>query len=750
MAIDFTNPQIADQFRQRAMSSGRSIDEIEDYITKRTRQQETSIYGSGELGKARLKLAAEGLKEDKVETTQEKVSGLGDFEKKIFNARVAGKEALTELQKGENVSGPIATRVQKIGEAFGKPTKGTVYRAKLATAASQLFNALAGTAQSDAELKRLEKMIPRDTDSEEVAMVKLQTMLDLLEKQSSYYGIPSLEEDDSFPSMGEEMPGLGSSPTLSISAMDQKIEEEKDLQPRLNLSGELAEPGDLIRGDDGGLQIFGEATESNIRKAGKSEVDNKLIKYLAESNFLPIAGSITGGIMGSGVASVGTGAAGAMVGKAGQQYFKELLDPDAQDLSDHARVILTEGMVDALFSGLTFGVLKGGKLIFKKTGSTIAKEGVEEVSEQAMKGLSESSLAKAKNIGKEYAESGLSKKAYNQSKKALQEYARKSIGVSKLSAFKKTWGVDWADYMLANVDELPKNTDDLARLARSTFSKASTDLTEILGRTSADPDEFISILNSTINNEAYLSPSGEKIFLSVDEKGVAALKDLMEDAKKFKAKGMDVPGEAINSFKKQMQRSFAGKPDISKKVTRKAATTTKEWIEKLPSSTKDQLRVKGANYEKAWAYLAEDIADKASTKEGSAALVSFTDALLFLKPKALLSKNIVEMFGGLNSLQRASLFKKSADILLNKASKEGGKEATKGTMRALLLLAQKTGITFDVSDELIKSVSRGAAIGEKALRPEQGLGEIPQLQESTPSPGVSLGAMSPEGAPLYK
>lgn len=308
MAYDFTDPNQQNEFRTKAQQLGKSSDEINSYIMKRRSQQEIQKYGLTSAGKA-----------DLPKTTGKKaLADLSDFEKKIVNARLSGQRALGVLNEGQEVSGPISTRLGAVGEFFGKPGKGTEYRSALNLASSQLFNALAGTTQSPAELKRLEKLIPKDTDQEATAKQKLTTLLEMLDTQAQAYGI--------------EIPEVGVSTETPTNTPEGISTSISYAPPTMNITGSLAREGDLVRGDNGKLSLYGSPDTSPVMKAideeSKSRVDYKLIKFLADSEFLPFAGSVIGGVSGVGIASVGTGAAGAVAGKAAQQALRELLDPD--------------------------------------------------------------------------------------------------------------------------------------------------------------------------------------------------------------------------------------------------------------------------------------------------------------------------------------------------------------------------------------------------------------------------------------
>lgn len=78
-------------------------------------------------------------------------------------------------------AGKLATIGGKIGDFFGAPSDSTTYRAQLELANGFIRKALLGSAQSDAELKKIEGLLPKPTDEKRVAQEKLEKLIPMLQ-----------------------------------------------------------------------------------------------------------------------------------------------------------------------------------------------------------------------------------------------------------------------------------------------------------------------------------------------------------------------------------------------------------------------------------------------------------------------------------------------------------------------------------------------------------------------------------------
>ncbi len=310
----------------------------------------------------------------------------------------------------------------------------------------------------------------------------------------------------------------------------------------------------------GGLDLTkldGLSFESTRKIKDGGAVDNKLINFLKDSEFLPIAGSIAGGFAGAGVASVGTGAAGAIAGKALQQGLKELDEPEEAELSDHAKVVLTEGLVDAAIGGVTFGLGKAGVLVLKKA----IKEPLEAF---------------------------------------LPKLVRRGLPTSptKLLGFKRSFGEDFAKKVVET--GIPESVETAFETGKAGLKQASVKLEKILSKAKpVKTSKLVSVLSEV--KPENISPN-----LAA---GVQEIDKWIDFVKGY---GDEVAASQVNTVKKGLQEAFGASLEVTKgakKMVAGASRKVRKFIEEFHPE------VAGTNKELRFNRLLKDAGEKQMTTE---------------------------------------------------------------------------------------------------------------------------------------
>lgn len=672
MAVNFLDPNQENQYRNKAIEAGYSISDIDSYVTKK----KESALEATKLGLDIKKQDVESLKIQKdildlQNGDQKDLSDLTDFEKKVVNARLAGQKALDILSEGSEVAGPITTRMGRLGEFVGMPGKGTEYRSAINLAAAQLFNALAGTAQSEAELKRLEKLMPKDTEQEATAMNKLNTLLGMLDDQAQVYGI--------------DLESATGNQDSSLLTPEEQVEMTADklieANPVVNDKGEIASPGDLITNDETGeMSIYGDPDfKGSVFKKTKygGSIDNSLVKFLAESSFLPIVGGVAGAILGSGFASIGTGAVGAATGKAAQQAMRELVDPEKYEMTDHAQAIVTEGVVDAIFAGVFFGVGalagKGVRMVLGRTAKEVAEEGVE----AATKGA-------AKEAGEEAFEYG-----------TAEGFVKKGLGLKskEIGSYRGSFGGNLVEEA---TEKGYKSLPDAAVISAKEGGEAVAKLNKLLSGKSVNPKNLVKVLDDV--EASFLDKSG-----NVKVGYERAIKQISRFKKEALSWGDSIPLKEVQSIKKRLQKSFSGSTSITtdtKEVMRLAAKKTRQFIEEFHPE------IAGTNKEIRFNYLIKEAAIKKLDNAMLRSIWRFHDLVTgIISPKLLVSNKALEIFvNQFDDLAKARLLNAG----LEQAVADGNRRGVSNILR----LMNKMGVSFSAAPGAkVRSGIRGAAAG---------------------------------------
>lgn len=665
MVTSFTNPLEAQKFRQDMIAKGYTPATVDQFVkTKTSNQRMASEIDSGLI-------ALTDLPQEQRRPIAMEMGNMGinpalrlDQEKAIDELRTVEtnlnklSEVYAKLPRVGIISGGSSAALSKItGGAYSPEYQEyDSLRQSVIGPLARTISAEVGVL-TDQDVKRAEGLIPKATDAPELAKRKLNNLRELLASQTSVRGGQQLSatpqyEDFAVP---EVMPGLPASP------------------------GEVFK--DPVTGK---LRIAGTPDDDKLFKIDKKSgvrIDNSLIRFLADSSFLPVAGALA-----AAPAGIVGGAGGAMAGKAAQQAMKELLDPDAQDLSDHARVIVTEGITDALLAGLTMGVAKVGSkgmkfVLERRAIGNMAKEGLEEVGEVAAKGavnLDEIPLRPGQNRATKLVRKGLGVTPQQELK-----YAQKTAGRSFA-----------ADVALERFGKLPGSGEEAVALGEEVFNRGMTRLDNALAGKSAETSKVVKILEDM--KKPYIRKSGKEALVMPGAKGaIAELDNHIEWIKSF---GEEIPLKELNIVKGDLQTAFGKGLEVSgtsNKIVAKASSQVKNYIEKFG------LDIKGANQEIIFGHMLKTHGAKNLTKDKAQALVSLGDYIVgsYNLPFLVLKKTL-QVFAG-DPLRQAKI--------ISEATKLAANTGNRAALRNILLAGQESGIPIELGSGLLREMYEGVA-----------------------------------------
>lgn len=622
MATNFGDPTQVAEFKEIALSRGKDPDRVNRFI--RRKRKEAQAISAVESGFIKPSAAIEEFGFG-ITPKLKAPAGFGlsaEEEKQALNLRTLESsvglltENLSQIKGRGPITGPIGTKVAQItGGALGiEFADFAALKDALVAPVARVISTEVGRL-TDQDIERAEKLLPSASDTPALAIKKLRNIARLINDKKAILGI---EELPSAPPalMQEQEEALPPAPPALAG------EIERGPKGELRLAGT---PEDLIKELTGGARFVDKNTP------GGGKVEGGLIQFLADSEFLPIAGSIVGGLAGAGVATLATGAAGAVAGKTLQQGLRELLDPDRQDLSDAARSIVTEGIVDAVFGGVFLGIGKGASLILKKTFGRGAQELTEAGAKLVRKGL--------------------------------------PIPPTKLTGFKRAFGVDFAQEVIER--GIPKTTREALETGTKGLQKANQKLGRLLKGKTAKTSEVIDILKAA---------KPEKVPPNL-RTGVAQIDEWIKFVKGF---GDEIPASELNKVKRGLQESFGRSLEVttgSKRLVTRTSSKVRKFIEDLHPE------IKGTNKEIRFNQLLRGAGEKAVTTEKMKSLFRLSD-IIFIpggRIDLLVAKKAIEAVTG-NPLQQARIIQRAAEI----ARATGDR----GMLRGIIKLAMRLGITF--------------------------------------------------------
>jgi len=724
MPYDLTDPRQANIVRQKALARGISSSEIERSIKKVTQQQFIQKRGydpSGNIADL-SSLAGKQLAESGV-------IGLTD----IKASRITLDNLSKSIEGRAGLLGPIKGRFNKMNPYA---TEAQDLQGEIDAARQLIGRALEGGVLRKEDEEKYKKILPKMSDTPAVAKRKIENVYNLLEQKQnsataglsgSGYDVGGIEDQQS--------------PGFDLGAEDQ-TRPPGILEPvRKNVSGQIASPGDLYRDEGGKLGLLGSPQNDPIFKLNKEfgfRVDNSLIRFLADSEFLPIAGSVAGGL----TAGIAGGAGGAMAGKAGQEAIRELLNPEERNLSQHAQVVLTEGVVDAVFSGLTLGVGKvGGKtlgIILKKPGSEVAeqvgKETIGEATEQAFK-------PGGKSLPILGSQEDLLRKAYPLSPGVKAEFTDKQ-GSSVYSKL--------IEFLDGNLNKLT-DPQEAVKVFEAGKTQVGKEIGESIKGRAVKADEIIPKLEKLIDDiKQPLITGGDKKFVdgvldigslgknkkmivpSEYSAGVVRLEEKLTFLKSFaKENNGYIPLEELQTMKKSLSDAFKGTATeiSSKKLLQKGYGELMGSIEKYGGEGIKEANVK---------YYVFDLMKDSALKADEKVIRQAFDAmdLITLGSSTAVSGGNLAVGAGATAIQKflRNFAKEPLQQLrlVNKLGSYAVEKGNKNALRSVVLSAQKLGFSFGVSETLLKQVGKETT---KAVT-QPGLDIQPSQQQG---PGLDLG-----------
>jgi len=690
MPYDFLDPNQENEYRVKARAGGLPEFEIDRYIRSQKVKQSEKLTAGLDLYEQELDVKKK--EQDVVgegrpgETT---VTGITDIQ--------ASKKILEQLQMSiEGRSGLLGPIKGKINKLNPYATEAQDLQGEIDAARQLIGRALEDGVLRKEDEEKYKKILPKLDDTPAVAQRKIENVYRLLDQkqQAMTTGLSDVGYSVRGLSGGDDVAGANI-------ATDS---------PALNLMGEIARPGDLIYDDARGEVVeYGEIDpEPTVFKTTKdgSDIDNAFIKFLADSEFLPIAGSITGALLGSGWASVATGAAGAVAGKAMQQGLREMFDPDQQEMSDMATAVLIEGTTDALLGGVLFGVGavagKGLKFIIGKSVKEGTGEAFEAGAKKSIRGRVDRGLHAKPTV-----EKGSYAKSFDGAD--LIEDIMEKFGIPKSGKVLK----ESAD--VANV-EAKKNLGGLLKGKTASTKKVIDSL-----KTLRQSKHFYEA--APVSGSKTLMASADGVVTGMQEVPKAGyeagIKKIDKYIRQIEAYGDEIPLTELNTIKRELQTSFTKSLEtssLSKKMVQSAATEVRKYIETFDP------KIAGTNKEIRMTELAADIGERLDQKKANALFSLFDVGLLAASPGALALKKAGEVF--FNTFTDPLTQARVLDKMLKMAVADGNKTG----VRNILRIMNSRGVVF--------TTARGAVAGAGASAVTN------QLAQPTPqvSPGLDIGS----------
>jgi len=679
MKYNFLNPSETSRFKQEMSSKGYSSDDINSYISSKTGGQNTLKQQSEAIG-----YQASILKSQK---DIDEISG--DYiDKDKYNDALEGVRLVDDIL-GSNTD-PLTGDIRLGGIPLINRSKVNTTKAKIERLQGVLQLAISGKLKGQGQMSDKEReMLANAASSLKYNQTDESFREELSRIKRVFQKTTGVQQPDDFIS------GSGiTSPDQAISTQPQTMDQFINTKqtPVFNVKGQIAQPGDVLLSDvQGEFKRMGQAPQTfREHKETGFAVDNELVNFLADSWLVPVIGSVVGGIAGVGVGSIATGAAGAVVGKGIQQWAKEIRDPEAYDMSDHARILVTEGVTDAVIGGLTMGT---GKIVIKglsKYGIVLGKvavEGAEEAVEGGIKkgfgrGLEESFIRKATNISPKQARSF----AFSSGgKEYVEEVAKRGI---------------------------PKNATAQVDEAITGLSKASRELNELLSGKTVSKKTLLETLEASKKPfmiDGNVLPSAET--------GIKRIQKDIDFINKVFSDVDEIPAKNVQTIKQGLQEAWGKSLDITKS-SQKVVTQTSTQVKKLLETIDP--KIAGTNREIIFNRLHLDLGQAVLDKQKAKALLDIGDWIILPAVMAggpgggvttILAKKAIQKVVSETYLQA-----RLVSSIVNLASQAGNKPV----VRSFLLAATKLGIPFSIDPSLIKKgIKEGAEslVGQSFTQP---------------------------------
>jgi hypothetical protein len=668
MAINWTNENEVLQAKQKLSAAGVDSERIESFVAKKRKQSQlTSLVSAGRLTADKaIELGGIGIIGSL--PTTEKQSAATQKRELILNqaAPVLERIVTSAVKAPTGMKGAFLAKIGKIpgiagGEAeyLSRDTEG------FARLIASAFASEVGVATNQ-DVDRWKKIMPQPGDTMGERIRQSQFLINQIKAEAESLGI---KIPTSIIKAAKQLPGFKETESLA------PIQQEQGVGP---------------------IGTLGK------KKIDNSTIDNKLINWLANSEFLPFAGSLIGGVAGFAggpAGSVALGATGAVTGKTAQLALRELIDPDRQDISTASKLIINEAITDAVWSGIGLGAgfavgkgLKGLKLVL---GAKPAEEGLEQLAKTTTK----RQLA--------------FKKAFAITGKDLENYR---------DAFKRNLLPD-VETMLGKTG-YSVNMNENIRLFVNARKSTEAKLNNLLNKNVVDTDEIIDSLKSfkeTLYRGGKVRP-GLKTTIAEINNGIKSVKGLVKEygEKSIPAVELDrmiqdykhfFKGEAIPGTAKAAGRQLRGTLNtILKDISPKMSEAKREWFL--------------TNFMGRHAWKVSDSAKlHPLIKWYEATPFVFGGELGRIGARAVLLKRAMEAWHSRPLVQN-----KIIDFVLGTAKRTGNK----AFFREVLDTLQKIGVDISISPDLLKRAPRqlieagmGVGLNEELPPTTQGLPNQP-------------------------
>jgi len=497
----------------------------------------------------------------------------------------------------------------------------------------------------------LSDALPNPTDQEDIVRQKLEDFVNLVGVQ--------IGEDTQ---IGTGVEGASSSPGLSTGSID---EEGRNLdRPALNIYGEIAKSGDLSYNEQtGSYYNYGdvETDEQTTFKTTKegSDIDNSFIKWLADSEFLPIAGSVVAGVAGGitlgPAGSILTGAAGAVAGKSMQQGIRELFDSEQQDMSEMATAVIIEGSTDALMGGVFWGlapVLKtGGKWGLKMVFGEGAEATTKELMEKGARDLT------AKGLGVK-------------PMKDVKAFSNKTAGSDLVSEIMEKFGVERRGTGKKLVESAEAYGKEAAQKKKGLLAGKFAKTAEVV-------EEIKKVQHKTMTPGAEFKAGLEPASNKLDK----VIKEIL-------SYGDEIPLQKLEDLKLRLGDAFPIGSGVTRSATKivqqDAYGSMKKYIEKFHPD------IAGTNRAKQLAFAAREVGENLEGKKAEA-FVKFHDLMFIQTPETFVVKKAFDLItGGLFSpISQAKMLETS----LKMATASGDKLVIRNIMKLMM----RMGVTLSAT-----------------------------------------------------
>lgn len=728
MKYNLLNPREEQQFKQSLTTKGYSADEIDSIVADKKGTGDLATQAKNLSNQASIMKSTKEINdlssgvEDLGAAAKEKQrfaklsrNTLGSMKSIYGMGDAANVGTGKDLSGGEGVLGKLNRfREDAIAGVTGisnkKRDSAKEFNDLAQMLVGQLSQAFGSGTPQEGEAQRLIKSMPTRSSNDATAKAWFSNVDNLLAQ-----------------SAGEQSPNdfVGGGDLASPDEFIQGTAEKT--APIFNVKGQIAQPGDLVISSSGKQERYQAPTTTfKENKSTGAVIDNALLNFLADSWLVPAAGSVIGAMAGAGAFSILTGAAGAVAGKSVQQWAKEMRDPDAQDISDHMRVVVIEGVTDAVLGGLTMGVGKiAGKgigMILGKAGTEIAEEGVE----QGIKGVGKVALESGEQAG----ESGVVSALKNRTKGLVRRAS--GVTITEEKEFARATGGSFVQDLIDR--GIPKNAAEQIASGEAGLREATDRLTTLLEGKTIPKESLLTALKES--KESFMM-NGEVI--PAARGGVAEIEKNIAFINSAFANADEVPAPDVQTIKQALQQSFgsvSSKTKMDDKLVQAGSRKVRELLEELDPT------IKGTNREIIFNRLLSDSGVTALKRgENAKAVLSLTDWVA-LGPAAAAGPLGIGALGIKKAIETVSSdpYNQARIIasMVDMASQKGDKRALRGILSA----ATQLKIPFSIDPKIMAKAGKATIEAGQAGVSQSLLQQPQQNDNQSPQDFIQQGGVS--------